>query len=137
MNLSFMHLPRIVDFFLKRSHCPKRISFEANGRNECRLAQNFFKEIYKAIQHGCGINILAVDRAEKSSFLQFGISKRAAELIVFIDGRGNLRRLLRMACDKLTTGLRHDLGPFTRVRHFHLQNKYAKVFTGIYGVKKF
>ena len=25
-------------------------------------------------------------------------------------------------CDKLTTGLRYDLGPFTRVRHFYLQN---------------
>ena len=26
------------------------------------------------------------------------------------------------ACDKLTTGLRYGLGPYTRVRHFHIQN---------------
>ena len=39
------------------------------------------------------------------------------------------------ACDKLTTSLRHDVGPFTRARHFHLQIKYAKVCTGIYRAK--
>ena len=31
------------------------------------------------------------------------------------------------ACDKLTMGLRHDLGPFARARHFYLQNKLCKI----------
>ena len=36
--------------------------------------------------------------------------------------KGQFTRYDFVACDKLTTGLRHDLGPFTRARHFHLQN---------------
>ena len=36
--------------------------------------------------------------------------------------KGRFTRYDFDSCDKLTTGLRHDLGPYTRVRHFHLQN---------------
>ena len=35
--------------------------------------------------------------------------------------KGRFTRYDFDACDKLTTGPRHDLGPFTRVRHFHFQ----------------
>ena len=31
------------------------------------------------------------------------------------------------ACDKPTTGLRHDLGPFTPAQYFHLQNEVCKI----------
>ena len=36
--------------------------------------------------------------------------------------KGRFTRYDFAAYDKLTTSLRHVLGPFTRERHFHLQN---------------
>ena len=36
--------------------------------------------------------------------------------------KGRFTRYDFVARDKFTTGLRHVLGPFTRERHFHLQN---------------
>ena len=39
--------------------------------------------------------------------------------------KGLFTRYDFVACDKLTTGLRHDLGQFTRARHFHL--RHAKI----------
>ena len=39
------------------------------------------------------------------------------------NGKGLFTRYDFVACDKLTTGLWHDLGQFTRARHFHLDRK--------------
>ena len=36
--------------------------------------------------------------------------------------KGRFARYDFVARDNFTTGLRHVLGPFTRERHFHLQN---------------
>ena len=42
-------------------------------------------------------------------------------------GGGLFTRYDFLACDKLTTGLRHDLRPFTHARHFHFQHAKNRV----------
>ena len=49
-----------------------------------------------------------------------GEKRRTIAHCLFVKGR--FTRYDFVARDKFTTGLRHVLGPFTRERHFHLQN---------------